>query len=714
MIKMDLKKYDFKPDYNKATDDIAAEFYLPCMRNSNKYDRISGYFGSTIYIIAWDAIKTFIHNSGRMRIVCSPYIIQDDKEAIEEGYAARTKEEANEALVREINEMLDDNYLSKPSRALACFVAMGIIDIKIAVIGEEAEPEAKRLFHDKVGIFNDINGNIVGFRGSMNETFKGLSSDGNIESIDVFPNWLDKRDKIRVDNAVDYFNKLWRNSFCGIDVYDFPEAANKELTKYTKIDKWEELVDEVNAQIDLSKKWSTGEIASEKRPKPHQVAALEGWEKNNYRGIFEHATGSGKTYTAMCAIKQSIDKHEVPIVLVPSTELLRQWHKELREVFEEQGVIIFVCGDGNNLWKKTGYLSSWTQKSIRKKILILTTMDTAASDQFLHSIEQGQHLFMVADEVHRLGSPYRRKSFNLNTGPRLGLSATPVRFGDEEGTMAIFSYFEGIIPPVFTLKDAIKSEVLTRYFYFPHEIKLDEIEQDEWNQITDKLSKLIAQKFHNNTEIFQLIKDQHIKNLMIQRSRIIKNAKAKIELAKQVIQTFYIKGQRWIIYCDNQKQLREVLAEIKALGCDAFEYHSAMPGDRIETLKYFAINGGILVSIKCLDEGVDIPAATHALILASSKNPREFIQRRGRILRKSNNKHFAYLHDAIVTPIAIEDETTKQISIVEAELARAVQFGEWADNPACITKLRNIAIEFGINLVKAKDGGYENDEDGEE
>ena len=137
-----------------------------------------------------------------------------------------------------------------------------------------------------------------------------------------------------------------------------------------------------------------------------------------------------------------------------------------------------------------------------------------------------------------------------------------------------------------------------------------------------------------------------------------------------------------------------------------------MEGDRVETLRYFAINGGVLVSIKCLDEGVDIPAATHALILASSKNPREFIQRRGRILRKSENKPFAFLHDAIVTPIIMEEEEdaeNKEISIIESELARSIQFGEWAENPTCITKLKNIAIDFGINIVEATDGGFENE-----
>lgn len=132
-----------------------------------------------------------------------------------------------------------------------------------------------------------------------------------------------------------------------------------------------------------------------------------------------------------------------------------------------------------------------------------------------------------------------------------------------------------------------------------------------------------------------------------------------------------------------------------------------MEGDRERTLSYFESNGGILVSIKCLDEGVDIPSATHALILASSQNPREFIQRRGRILRKYPGKHFAYLYDAITMPVIPEDENDKRLSIISAELSRAIQFGIGAENPACITDLKNIAVDFQIDINALCEGGFE-------
>ena len=179
---------------------------------------------------------------------------------------------------------------------------------------------------------------------------------------------------------------------------------------------------------------------------------------------------------------------------------------------------------------------------------------------------------------------------------------------------------------------------------------------------------------HNQLDI-SVVEDGPIKNLLIQRARIIKKAQAKITLAVRIAEEHYSPGQRWIVYCDDQVQLKQVIEELDRHGFNAYEYHSAMAGDRSETLRYFEMFGGILVSIRCLDEGVDIPTATHALILASSKNPREFIQRRGRILRRAPNKHLAYLHDAIVLPNKSESGGTKRLSIIEAEMARAVQFG---------------------------------------
>ena len=708
---MGLKEQVYLTSYNKAEHDIAEMFYLPCMRNSNHYDRISGYFGSTIYIIAWDALREFIESNGKMRLICSPYVSDEDASALANGYSAKNNELLAESLAREVQALFDDPFLSAPAKLLAYMISKGIIDVKIAVPTGNESPNAKRLFHDKVGIFTDSDGNRVGFRGSMNETYKGLSSDGNMESIDMFPNWLDGRDAERVDYASAFFEKLWAESVPGIIVYRFPNASKEILRTKSEGVKWHELLDEIHVEESKAKKWKPSNHIGSRTPRPHQVNALETWVKNNRRGIFEHATGSGKTFTAMCAIHDAFKRNEVVLVLVPSRDLLKQWDRELRETLLEDKIYYLLCGDNNNEWKKPGTLSSWTSDGGSTHRIILATMDTACSEDFVKNVSQGKHLFVVADEVHRLGSPRRRNALNIDAGARLGLSATPRRYGDPEGTAALFDYFGGLVQPPYTLDDAIKSGVLTKYFYNPLTITLTQKEQEEWNDVTKQISQLMARMKSNGNADTSITSNTRLKQLLINRARIVKNASGKVPLAINLLLREYVGGQSWIIYCDNITQLKKVLNGAIDAGFDAFEYYADMEGDRDETLRYFSKNGGVLVSIKCLDEGVDIPSTTHALILASSQNPREFIQRRGRILRNSPGKLFAHLYDAITVPVVETEETPKSMSIIIGELSRAIEFGLGAENPACVTDLKNIAVDYQIDYNSLQNTGIEEDDD---
>ena len=707
---MGFREQVYLTSYNKAEHDIADMFYLPCMRLSRYYDRISGYFGSTIYIIAWDALREFIENGGKMRLICSPYVSDEDAAALASGYSAKNDELLAESLSKEVQALFHDPFISAPAKLLAYMISKDIIDVKIAIPTGNESPSARRLFHDKVGIFTDSEGNKVGFRGSMNETYKGLSSDGNMESIDVFPNWLDGRDAERVNDASAFFERLWSESVPGIVVYPFPNASKEILQAKAEGVKWRELLDEIHVEESKAKKWKPSHHAGSRTPRPHQVNALEAWVKNNRRGILEHATGSGKTFTAMCAIHDAFKRNEVVLVLVPSRDLLKQWDRELRETLLEDKIYYLLCGDNNNEWKKPGVLISWTDDGSSTHRIILATMDTACSDDFVKNISQGKHLFMVADEVHRLGSKRRRNALNIDVGAKLGLSATPRRYGDPEGTAALFGYFGGLVPPPYTLDDAIKSGVLTKYFYNPLTISLTQKEQDAWNDVTQQISQLMARmKSDGNTDV-NISSNIRLKQLLINRARIVKNASGKVPLAIDLLHKEYVRGQSWIIYCDNITQLKDVLNGAIDAGFDAFEYYADMEGDRDETLRYFSKNGGILVSIKCLDEGVDIPSTTHALILASSQNPREFIQRRGRVLRNSPGKLFAHLYDAITVSIAASDETPKAMSIIIGELSRAIQFGLGAENPACVTDLKNIAIDYQIDYNSLQNTGIEEDD----
>ncbi len=678
------------------------------MRNAIQYDRITGYFSSSIYIIAWDALKEFINNQGKIRILCSPFISEDDARALTSGNQAKSDQIIKQTMIDELQRMLDSAYLEKPSRLLACLISNGTISIKLAVPNEYSHPVIRQLFHDKVGVFFDDQGNKVGFRGSLNETYSGLSNDGNIESVDVFQSWDGGKEAVRADEVADLFERIWSGKTTTTLLYELPPSIREHLNYMAKDVIWRDLLDEVKQEIKKCNKWLPKSNDRKKRVlRLHQFAALEAWVANGRCGIFEHATGSGKTFTAICAIRDALIREKSVIVLVPSVGLLEQWKIEIKKIITDIKVDYLICSSGYSNWRKSGVLNVWTAPGTNRNTIVVATMDTAAGETFMKGITQGDHLLVVVDEVHRIGSVRRARFLTVKAGEKLGLSATPIRYGDPKGTAAIMNYFGGVVKPVYSLKDAIHDGVLTKYFYYPKLIHLSQLEQDEWNNLTKQINRLYAQLMARHGEKANYMSNYRMRNLMLRRARIVKNATEKINIAGNIICENYRKGQKWIVYCDNQSQLNAVLSLLLERGIDAYEYHSEMIGDRNETLDYFASFGGVLVSIRCLDEGIDIPSTTHALILASSKNPREFIQRRGRILRKSDGKNFAYLYDVVVAPNGEVVEVTKTVSIIEAELSRAIQFGQWAENPSCIADLKNIAIDYGLDIIASSQEGVE-------
>jgi len=259
----------------------------------------------------------------------------------------------------------------------------------------------------------------------------------------------------------------------------------------------------------------------------------------------------------------------------------------------------------------------------------------------------------------------RRILREITAGGRLGLSATPERFGDPVGSALIFDYFGPVLEPEFTLRDALDANVLVPYEYDFITCRLTEDEQERWDDLSLRVAKDIARNDGNLSE-FAL-------HLLRQRARISKSAEGKSKIARTVLQENYQDGDRWLVYCSDVNHLREVRAEIEDLPFDVLEYHSQDSGDHSATLDYFTARGGVLLAIKCLDEGIDIPLINRALILASSTNPREYIQRRGRVLRRSPGKYGAQLFDVIV----VNDQDK---AITQSEATRAMDFAKDARN----------------------------------
>lgn len=689
--------------YRKGRDDIAREFYLPCHAVATSYDRAVGFFSSSVYALSWPSLRRFVEAGGRIRLICSPVLSAADQDALAEGYTALGEEESAEVLRAEIQRLLAHQHLAKPTRVLATLVAAGVVSLKVAFLNRGSDPRSKGIFHDKVGIFRDADNNRVVFKGSMNETWAGLSADGNLESVDVYVSWGGEREADRVSDEVAYFEALWADEYPTVSVREFPKVARDALVNSADPENWVELVDEICTEIELAGELSADARSGGRVPRPHQVQALHDWIACGRRGIFEHATGSGKTFTTLCAMRDALDRCETPLVLVPSELLMDQWLAEVHGTFDDRGVRVLACDGREPAWRSM--LGAWSRRSDDPRVVV-ASMTTAAGDDFLGRVRVGPHLFLVADEVHALGSRERRKVLALDTGPRLGLSATPRRAGDPEGTAALFAYFGGVVPPPFTLQDAIAAGALSPYFYTVHPLALSTTEQTAWDDLTDRIRQIYAQGMSRGegTSV-----SERIRHLLLRRARIAKRAEGKVPLAVQVVAASYRRGQRWIVYCDARSQLDAVIAGIRQAGIQASAYHSAMLGDEREAvLQHLTALGGVVVAIKCLDEGVDIPAVDHALILASSKNPREFVQRRGRVLRRYPGKPYAAVHDVLVVPNGARDDAIAT-RLLAGELARAVEFGRGALNPSSITDIERLALRFDFDLGSLAEAGVEDD-----
>lgn len=699
----DLSKLSLQVAYHKGRDDIARAFYLPCMERAQRYDRAVGYFRSTAFLIAWPALKGFVARGGHMRVLCSQLLAEQDVEALENGYAGRADETLGNRLREEVASLLRDPVLREPATVLAGLVARGNLHLQIAILRETEKASAHgRIFHDKVGIFHDDHGNRVVFKGSMNETWSGLAADGNLESVDVAASWLEGRDLERCNVEEAYFEELWARRYPGLLVRPFPEVAREELIRAAP--------DDLDDAID--RLLSTGQASGDARGrvlKSHQSLGLASWAANGREGILAFATGAGKTFTAVTAIREAItDFGEAVLVIVPDRTLFAQWEKELRETTADLEPRILRAGAGHSAWR--AHLRHWTQPSDQAR-LILATVKTASSDDFMSRLAAGGKLMMVADEVHRLGSIQNRRVMRDDLfGARLGLSATPERFGDPDGTSAILDFFKAILTPRYSLADAIRDRVLTPYFYRPHALRLESDEAEAWRKASQEIARLQARQMAGDPSPTLC---QRLRHAVFARARLVKQARAKVSLAVQVMQEYYEPGERWLIYCDDGRQLGSVDAALAKIGITTLPYHSTMTGDRSATLRWLELRGGVVTAIKCLDEGVDVPSITNALILASSKNPREFVQRRGRVLRRAEGKALAYIHDAIVLPPmeASGEQSAGADTMTAGELARAIEFASFAANPAASVDLERFAVQAGVDWEQLSQTGVEDAED---
>lgn len=683
---MYLKQITFQTTIDTSSADIIADFFVPALKVSIGYDRGVGYFSASWLRLAAQGMVSFAANGGVARWVTSPILDQDDWFALQQGVAARHDTAILRALERNVEELaatLERDTLS----ALAWMVADEILDFRLALPRNKLQGGE---FHDKFGVFTDVEGNYVSFNGSYNESVQGTR---NYESLRVFTSWVEAFAPL-VTADRNRFERLWSNLDPNVQIYTLPDAVRAKILKLrTRSQPYP-----TPSRNILTLSVTDPRIPPELSLRDYQLKAVDAWFERNCCGLFEMATGTGKTLTSLSAMVRLYERERrlAVVIAVPYQHLVDQWLKDVQQ-FGLQPILAYK--------KKADWLNKLHQQVLefnrqdRKVISVITTHTTFIDSDFQRIIGGLQSpTLLIADEVHHLGAERGRTTLPEVFKARLALSATPDRWFDDLGSSALRRYFGDTVFR-FSLADAIKHEILVPYKYFPQLIRLTDDEMLAYQQLSDQIAKLAAILASKEDEETQ----QCLDRLLMRRVRLLNSASEKLVVLRQLLSrasdTYHT-----LFYC-SPEQIDEVCHIVGwEAGWKINKFTAEEPNNIRQRLLLDFNNKTIqaLVAMKCLDEGVDVPSTQIAYILASSSNPREFIQRRGRVLRRAPNKHEAIIYDFIVIPTEswyTQSSVKAGKTIVERELRRFKEFADSAQNKhSALSVVWDIARLYSIHL----------------
>ncbi len=668
-----LKDLNLLPVYDSAEYDLIRDLIVPLLQNSKLYLRGVGFFTSGWLRLAVEGVTGLIENSGAARIIISPILERSDWEAFQLGEEAKYNEMLKDVLEKHVVDIAAT--LKKDTlNALAWMIADNVLEFRFAVAREYTMGSD---YHDKVGVFIDGEDNRVAIHGSFNDTVKGSL---NGEAFSVFKSWEEGQYPF-VEQHHKRLTELWEKGNRQFRIFTIPEAIRQKIIRLRTSNHRPYMKPVATEILPLS---VTDSLQNPFNLYPYQEEAIHNWISVNCQGVFEMATGTGKTLTSLSAALNRFEEigRLALIILVPYLHLLEQWEKDCIKV----GFNPVLCSSAHRDWhiKVENKIQDFNIKALQH-ICIIAVHATASTDRFAKATKKlkPEHTMIIGDEVHGLGAPILKRAMISNAGMRLGLSATPRRWFDEKGTEAIFTYF-GPVCFEFPLEKAI-GKYLTPYEYKPELVNLNVEEMELYEGLTARITLLIKMIDDNKLDI-----EEELKRLLLERSRIIASAEAKLDKLLILLKDM-IKHSREnkntlshiLIYCAPGSH-KKVLRAVADLGLKCHEFvHTVTINDRQKILEQFA-NGDIqvIVAIKCLDEGVDIPSTRTAFFLASTSNPREFVQRRGRILRLAEGKNKAIVYDFIVVPKQEHLHLKREIDsgLLKREMPRFAEFASAAKN----------------------------------
>lgn len=727
-------EYPTTLEYSSDSNNLPIEFYLTTIPHCTRIDLKLGYFSSNAIRALSYGFAQFIFNGGTLRIITNHFLSKEDKSILVEEPEEKYNNQEIEKFLKDDLSGLEQIIKNGDQHFFNC---LKYLHKKNRLVIQPVKLKPNGLSHYKQGILYDGENKIF-FNGSCNFTYKGLLENG--ESLSISRSWGEGSEQAKIekqtknfqsifDQENEYFEYLSTNDIVEVikqrgQDKDLEQLVEDEIDVVKKIGDKVKVLQTYSKQIESFEK-KVHELINQPRfpypsgPRDYQKQAYDNWTSNNYQGIFAMATGTGKTITALnCVLNEYKQTGLVQaIILVPTNDLQRQWIKEVHKFNITDIVVVGIDSD----WKKRlSKLTTNFQFGREKSFVIISTYVSYARytlQSFLKYFPKST--LLIADEAHNIASPKVLEVLPKTLfEKRIGLSATPKRIYDGEGTEAMNDFFNDRPPYIysFTMEEAIAKGILCQYDYFPHIVELTEEELEEYKEITLKLSKFF------DPESKTLKGDDIVTMLLMKRKRIIHKAQNKLETFKEILkQELRIrKNMKYtFVYVpegfDNNEQEEERIIQqynqaiMEASPKIRVSTYTGEDNDRSFVLESFEKgNIDILTAMKCLDEGVDVPRTELAIFCSSTGNPRQFIQRRGRILRQHDDKKFAVIHDLVVIPridsLIQSGNFDMERSLVENELKRVADFAFMARNQYdAIDSIKDICTFYDLDLFEIKE-----------
>ena len=622
---MGLKDLDIKRRYISYGDDnIPKAFLVPALRCAKSYQRSVGFFSSSVFLPIMDGIVSMFRNGGKIQLIASPQLSEEDIQAINLGYEKRDKVITDAATRDFMNSFQEFDEVKL--QLLVDLIASGTLDIRIATLASVG------IYHDKLGIIKDFEGNTIVFFGSANSSINAYQN--NYEKIRVVKSW-DETESDVIEEEENEFDSLWQGKNPYVNVLSYTESAKENLITIIHSKKNEE--ENNKAPIKL---------------RDYQEEAIAAWVANNYHGFYVMATGTGKTWTAIFSAKKLLEQHPAMVVIcAPYKHLVRQWADDVIKAFPDAKIV--MVSSENAKWE-----SQLSDLIIRKKyqkdlqIIVISTIASFKMQRFNKALGYSrEQKLLIVDEAHRFTE--RPDVLHKQFQYMLGLSATPFSGSSAQKGQELMKFFGG---QVFSLpiESALERGFLVPYYYYPIYVNATDSEVTQFRSYNQKILSCFKNGRCINPDLL-------VKSLR-GRLRVISMSSEKMENIDQIVEQIDEKDHL-VVYCGDGKlfddqtgaELRHIQAIKKVLS--QHEYKASQftatesMDDRMELVDAF--NKGeltALAAIRCLDEGINIPSIKSALILSSNDDYREFVQRRGRILRLYKNKQYAKIYDVIVLP----------------------------------------------------------------